>query len=166
MPDYVIYKYGPINCSIESYQGDLFTNFIIAGIYRGVPIFLALVISIVGYIKIMRKLKEIPRTSMEESEFQVSRLLWYPVGLIVIFVPTLIEPIVKLFIEELPTWFMAIRLGVPHSIGFINAIMYIILRKLYFKVNNNYQVAIEYEKDSFSLDASLISHMSETYQRY
>jgi len=164
--DYVIYRYGPINCSIESYnEDDAFESFLVETIYRGIPIFLGLTISVVGYVKIMRRIKDLPRSDFEEMDFKVSSLLWYPVGLILIFSPTLIEPILKLIIKETPTWIMVIRIGVPHSIGFINAIMYILLRKLYFKVNVNYQVmSEEYDKESFSLDTSVYSHMSSHYQ--
>lgn len=130
MHDYIVYKQGPINCAISyDEQSDRVNLVLIELIYRALPIIIGLVVSVVGYLKIVAKMRELPQTYT--SEIGIYKLLWYPIGLIIIFSPTLLDPVISALISDKPVWYRAIRIFIPHSIGWINAVMYISLRKLY-----------------------------------
>lgn len=106
-------------------------------IYRGLPILIGLIISVVGYIRIVAKMRELPPTYT--NEIGIYKFLWYPIGLIVLFTPTLLDPVITMFMNDRPVWYLAVRMFIPHSIGFVNALMYVLLRKLYQTQNKRKQ---------------------------
>ena len=134
-PNYIQFSYGPVNCSIAS-KGNIekFNMLLIEMIYRGFPITLGLIFTIAGYLSAIKAVKELPEEIVRQMNFNPYNLLWYPAVLILIFLPSVIDPIVTIWTVYRPTWVRALRMAIPHSIGFSNAVVYVILRKLYQKV--------------------------------
>jgi len=118
-------------------KSDRLNLFLIEMIYRGLPILIGLIISVVGYIRIVAKMRELPPTYT--NEIGIYKFLWYPIGLIVLFTPTLLDPVITMFMNDRPVWYLAVRMFIPHSIGFVNALMYVLLRKLYQTQNKRKQ---------------------------
>ena len=96
-----------------------------------------LIVTVVGYLGALRQIKkwqagsDIERRLINQLDLASYKLLWYPAVSILIFLPSAVDPIVSIFIPEKPFWIRALRMALPHSIGFTNALVYILMRKLY-----------------------------------
>jgi len=137
-PKHVHIESGPINCSVESVkEASMRSRLVVEMLYRGVPIMVGLVVTVIGYLGALRKIRNwqkssgIERRLINQLDLSSSKLLWYPAASILIFLPSAIDPIVDIFSDERPLWVRALRMAIPHSIGFTNALVYIVLRKLY-----------------------------------
>jgi len=131
-PDYVIYSFGPTNCTISSASDAAkFDMLMVEMGYRGFPIIIGITVTLVGYLKAIRTIKEISEELGQEMDMSIYQLLWYPFVLMITFLPSVIDPIVTIYTSERPVWVRAVRMGIPHLIGFTNAVVYIIMRGLY-----------------------------------
>ncbi len=104
---------------------------IVRVIYEAIPICVGLIITLVGYTKAIRKIRELPQHIVEQTEIGVFKLLWFPLVLFVTFVPSMVNNFIGIFIHDIPPWVTGLHLGFTHSIGFTNAIVYGFQRKLY-----------------------------------
>jgi len=95
------------------------------------PIIMALFIVIKGYLKALKSANEIPKAIMDQLGFKKHDLLLYPIILLMAFLPDLVSDITSIFSHPPPFWMLVIEISISHSIGIINAILYIKLRKLY-----------------------------------
>jgi len=123
---------GLINCTITCADiTDESLMLMVEMFYRGMPITIGLIIIIFGYTKAIKQLKEFPKQLAGDMQFNVYHLLWYPAASIITFFPSVIDPIVEIYTSERPVLVRALRMAIPHLIGFTNAVVYIILRELY-----------------------------------
>jgi len=131
-PDYLSYSLGPVNCSVGP-PNDLpkMSMLLVEMLYRGFPITIGLIVTLFGYLSAIKMIKQISEECGQQMDMSVYQLLWYPFISLVIFLPSVLDPIVAIYIEERPIWVRALRMGIPHSIGFTNAALYIIMRGLY-----------------------------------
>lgn len=95
------------------------------------PVLLALFIVIKGYLKALKSANEIPKALMDQLGFKKYHLLVYPIVLAMAFLPGLVSNITSVYRYPPPFWLLTLEISISHSIGTINAVLYIKLRKLY-----------------------------------
>jgi len=93
-------------------------------VYEGIPLIVGLIICFFGYLKAIRNIKSFAQIYLAEVGIQVYKLLWYPVVLFIIFIPSLIDNILVFLSLPIPFWIQATHLVLTHSIGFANALVY------------------------------------------
>ncbi len=131
-PEYLEYVFGPVNCSIGTSSNISTVSMLtVEMVFRGFPILIGLIVTLFGYLYAIKTLKEIAEQFGQKMDMNVYKLLWYPFVSLVIFLPSVLDPIVSIYVKERPTWVRALRMGIPHSIGFTNAVLYIVMRGLY-----------------------------------
>jgi len=113
-------------------------------VIRGFPILLGLIISFEAYRRTIQEANKLPAYLMEQMESSIYNLLWYPCSLMITFAPSILDQLIAIFVPDRPVWVTALRVGITHSLGFINAILYIILRGLY---HNKKEEELELELD-------------------
>ena len=124
--------YGPINCSIVPDPTNSFSEKLsFYMISRGIPIMTCAIITIRGYIRAIKEISLLPKDFAKEIGLNAGKLWWYPSVLIFAFLPSLIDQVISIYSPNRPTWITALRIGITHSIGFINAVLYGIFGKLY-----------------------------------
>jgi len=132
--EYLQYAYGPLFCWITyAPTNNKVIMVTVRAIYEGIPICIGLMITLVGYIKAIKRIRELPRHIIAQMDIAVYKLLWFPLILFVSFVPSMINNMIAIFVSDIPPWVRALHLGLTHSIGFTNAIVYGYQRKLYKK---------------------------------
>jgi len=137
-------------------------------IYRGLPIILALLTISRGYIYTIGEVNKLPESLVRQLNFKPYKLLVYPIVLILTFVPSLIDQIWNIFDENRSIWVVILRVAVTHSIGFINALMYILLRELYQVPNRkseeeallNFRRTSLFLNSDFWTNANCTSHLA------
>jgi len=107
-------------------------------IYEAFPCFCLGVITLGAYIMAIKKMKELPKELLSTMDIKIYKLLWYPAVLWITFMPTAAENIFRLFFEaSSPAALIVLRILVPHSIGFTNAIVYGLQSRLNRKIYSN-----------------------------
>jgi len=114
--------------------------------FQGLPVLIGLIIALLSYALAIKKMKEISRGFLEAYNINVYQVLWYPGILFVTFVPTVVDTVMRVYVEERPVWINALHLLLTHSIGFNNAVVYGIQTKFY---KTNYE---EYDSKKGSVD--------------
>ena len=123
----ISYQKGPLFCfvSYSPNETNLAVKLAIRTFYEGIPTLLAVIISLVGYISAIRRFKSLPSDIIELLDVNVYKLLWYPVVLILAFVPSMVDNFIQT-VDGVDRAFFAkiIHIGCTHSIGFLNALIY------------------------------------------
>lgn len=128
----IMADYGPLNCSISpNFSSSKFMQFLFYMLFRGIPILLGLIITFESYRRAIREAKKLPPVLIEQMDWSIYNLLWYPCSLMITFAPSLLDQFVSIYAPNRPIWVTALRVGITHSLGFINALLYITLRGLY-----------------------------------
>lgn len=85
-----------------------------------------LIITIVGYTKAIRSVKELPPELLKSLNIKVYSLIWYPIILFVTFFPIFFANAVMGSYNSLGGAFVIgiFGMGVTHAIGFTNALVY------------------------------------------
>jgi len=139
LEDVIVVAYGPFFCWFSySVEATDLWKLAVTMIYQGIPTILGVFITIISYNLVIKQIKEVPKEILEVMNVDVYRLYWYPAVFIITFVPSLIDKIVRIYIEDRPVIFEAAHLLLTHSIGFNNALVYGIQRKLHTMHNNVY----------------------------
>ena len=113
-------------------KASISTKLIIIAMYGGLPVTLGIIISIVGYGVAIHRMRQLPIEIQKFLNINVYKLLWYPVVLFVIFVPSVANGFYQNYRGTITNpAFEIIYLALTHSIGFVNAIVYGLQRKLY-----------------------------------
>jgi len=154
--EYVIFSFRPTNCTIAGIPNpDAKLNmFLVEVAYRAVPIILGITVTLYGYLKAIKTLKEISKQLGQEMDMSVYKLLWYPFVLMMIFLPSVIDPMIDIYTRERPIWVRAFRMMLPHSIGFANAILYTVMRGLYQDPQQNNVIYDDESQDHLLLKKS------------
>ena len=98
------------------------------------------IISLTCYIVTIRRFNKIKTVFINQENFKLQRLLLYPAVLFGSFLPVLIYEFLRLCIGfEKLTIFKAAIMIVTHSIGWVNALVYGLHRKLYGRSPSNLQ---------------------------
>jgi len=138
----ISYKNGRLMCWISVTHKDASVAFklLVVAIYGGLPVFLGIVISIIGYSFAIKRVKQLPEEVLEALEINVFKLLWYPAILFLTFAPSVANALIQNYrgTQTGPT-VEAIYLTLTHSIGFINALVYGLQRKFYYFGKGKYQ---------------------------
>ncbi len=100
-------------------------------LHEGIPLLAGFIITLRAYRYAMKQIQELPVRILQEMSVPVRGLLWYPALLLIIFIPSLIDKIWALYNPFRPVWIQTLYLCLTHSIGFINALVYGVQRKLY-----------------------------------
>jgi len=138
---FIFSDFGTLNCSIviDASHGKLIALLFYMG-YRGIPVLLGLMIVIISYFKALKQVSQLPSLLIKRMNYQPHKLLVYPIVLLLIFMPSLVDQILQIYDENRPLWITIMRVGITHSIGFINALVYVLLRDLYqpsFQIKND-----------------------------
>ena len=103
-------------------------------VYQGIPLIVGFLMSLIGYIKTIKRIREIQDAYLYCESFDVYKLLWYPAVMFMIFLPSLVDNIVLNYTKEGNVFIEAVHLLLTHSIGFINALVYgAQMRRVFFK---------------------------------
>jgi len=103
-------------------------------LYEGLPVILGTLVTLLGYLNVVKRMRDIPKDFFEKMDISLYQVLWYPIILFITFVPIVIENIIRIYEPDRPTWKKALTLTFTHAIGFLNAVVYIIQRKLYYNM--------------------------------
>ncbi len=118
-------------------------------IYQGIPVFLGLIVTIIGYGAAIVKVKRLPPDIAQQLGINVYRLLWYPAVLFITFLPGMIDNFLQIFYGfDRPVAIEAIHLCLTHSIGFTNALVYGLQRNLGARTKESEGVLGDSEIDS------------------
>ena len=122
-------------------------------IYEGLPVIIGFTATFIQYLLAIKEVKQLPKPILESMGFNIYRLLLYPCVLILSFVPCIIDDVTNLVgdITDKRLDIRVMRLLISNSIGFINAILYGIQRKLY-KVED--EVNYDYDSETLSRGSS------------
>jgi len=125
---------GPLMCwlnytnKVTSFWGQFAVRFL----FEYFIVILALTASIFGYLKAIKNFNSLPQYLIDHINVKVYKLLWYPVVLFIIFLPSMLDNLwVNISGAPAAVSVKAFHLGVTHAIGFINALVYGIQRKSY-----------------------------------
>ena len=99
---------------------------------QGLPVILGLVSTLVGYALAAKRIKKVSEILLFENKVKTKNLMWYPIALFVMFIPSLIIGFIEINYEEsISTWVKAIQLILLESMGVVNALVYGLQRKVY-----------------------------------
>jgi len=132
-PEYLEYTGKSLYCAIR-YSDNITEKawqFTIQVVYQGMPIIIGTILSLQAYLFIIKQLKTLPKALVKEMNVNVYGLLWYPFLLFVLLIPCQVYTAYEILTDRPPLWAKFIHLVLPHSIGFANAIVYGVQRKLY-----------------------------------
>jgi len=107
-------------------------------LHEGIPLLVGFIITLRAYRYAIKQIRELPIRILNELSVPVQGLLWYPALLLIIFIPSLIDKIWALYNPFRPVWIQTLYLCLTHSIGFINALVYGVQRRLY-AMRDSYQ---------------------------
>ncbi len=121
---------GPLTCWIAVVKDVPVADGIIFYMsYRGLPILVGLIIVILAYKKAITSLKDVPKCYFQNENFSVYQLLWYPAIFFITYIPYVILDSTAGLINR--SFIMILALIFSHPIGFYNALLFIIQRRLY-----------------------------------
>ncbi len=110
---------------------------VVSTTYFGLPIIIELIIIVVAYVKMDREIKASVSESTGQMEgVSLRKLFWYPAIQFITFGPRFLDTLAKNYGGEESTFYFIVKLIhllSTHSIGFINAILYGIHMKSYYK---------------------------------
>jgi len=115
-------------------NGSVGLKLIVLAIYEAVPILVGSLVTLVAYIHIIREINTLPKTVLEQIDLRVYRLLWFPMVPFLTNLLCLIDNFIDLFDHNrnpLSLWKKIAHLLIPHSIGLVNALLYVIQKKMY-----------------------------------
>ncbi len=123
---------GPLTCwNSKTHKASLVAKSIFYLSLRGIPILVGVLIVIISYRKSISSLADVPTYYFHNQNFSIYQLLWYPALFFITYVPYVIFDIWGLFSDEKRTVMIIILLILSHPVGFYNALLFIIQRKLY-----------------------------------
>jgi len=161
----IAYTNGDIYCYI-TYASDvtsISTKLIVRMIYEGIPILAGVLITLIGYILTIRKIKKLPPEILEELDISIYKLFWYPALLFVTFVPSILDNYAAIYTGSAVSLSVkALHLSITHLIGFTNAILYGIQRKLYHTKHKepNIDLSQASSRRSTSMQGDLLKAMT------
>ncbi len=123
---------------------------------RGIPVLLGLTIVLISYLKALRQVSQLPPLLVKRMNFASHKLLVYPIALMLVFLPSLADQILQIYDENRPLWITIMRVGITHSIGFINAMVYVVLRDLYqpsFHIKQDLVASVSTSQNAESFDS-------------
>ena len=98
-------------------------------------------------------MKDLPTDILKQMNVSMYKLLCYPLALFIVFIPHQINQFMELT-SVTPLWMTAIYLGLTHSIGFINAVVYRAQKKTYENSD---------DKLKFELSVNLSNNYDESF---
>jgi len=97
---------------------------------EGLPVLLAVLVTIVAYSITMKRMRRLPAEILDELNFSLSKLLWYPIALALTFGPCIGYALITKYFNLHKILFLnEFHLLITHSIGLTNALIYGIQRK-------------------------------------
>jgi len=127
---HVAFLRGDHFCWISSKENN-FVALLVLMLHEGVPLLVGFLITLSAYRYAIKQMRELPIHILCEMSVSLRGLLWYPALLLIIFIPSLVDKVWALFNPFRPVWIQTVYLCLTHSIGFINALVYGMQRKLY-----------------------------------
>ena len=136
-PEYIAIIKGPLSCEIAYTPSDSkLVRFVFLILYEGLAVVIGTVLTLRAYLHVIKEIKSLPKDWISQLQIKVYSLLWYPAVLFGSFLPCMIASFYRITrpdSEAVPSWVIGMHIVLPHSIGFTNAIVYGIQRKLYSK---------------------------------
>lgn len=120
-----------------------FEKLFLTGTFQGLPILIGLITTLIAYILAKKQIRNLSKGALENCYLRMLKVFWYPAILFILFVPTVIDCILRIYEEERPVWINALYLVLPHSIGFIHAILYGVQTKFGKKNYEDFERAAE-----------------------
>lgn len=115
-------------------NGSVPLKLVVLAIYEAIPILVGSLVTLKAYLHIIKEINTLPKTVLEQIDVRVYRLLWFPLVPFLTNFLCLIDNFVDLFDHErdpLSIWKKIAHLMIPHSIGLVNAVLYVVQKKLY-----------------------------------
>lgn len=100
-------------------------------VYEVMLVFSGLSITMYGYFKTVRYVRKLSYEAMAHMDVNMSKLFWYPFVIFFTFMPSVINNLVHIYYKESFLIVEIIHLSLTHSIGFTNAVVYGLQRRLY-----------------------------------
>lgn len=133
-------------------------------IYEGFPLIFGLLISFIGYLCAILKVRQMTAMMRSSLGFNVYKLLWYPAILFIVFFPSLIDNFAAINGNyRNPIFVKAIHLFLTHSIGVWNAVVYGLQRKWRHTVNDNSNVVELLGSEGDSMISAESQILKKTY---
>jgi len=108
-------------------------------------------VTCIGYVLTVRKIKSIPEEILDNMHVAIYKLYWYPALLFMTFLPSTIDNFISAYWGKHNIFeIKAFHLLMTHSIGFTNAIVYGIQRRLYETRKSNFENCSEDLKVPFA----------------
>jgi len=131
----VAIRNGPLYCEINfAHENTVLMKFLILMFYEGFPMIIGTILTLKSYLHVIREIKALPECLISQLNVKVYSLLWYPIVLFASFLPCLLDSLYRFSRpadEMVPFWIIGLHILLPHSIGFTNALVYGVQRKLY-----------------------------------
>jgi len=164
LPEYLEYSGKSLYCAIRYSENvtERGWQFTIQVLYQGTPIIIGTVLSLRAYLFIIKQLKTLPKALVEEMNVNVYGLLWYPFMLFVLLIPCQVYTGYEIITNLPPVWAKFIHLVLPHSIGFANAIVYGVQRKLYNATHTDPKL----NDDTVAISETMLSAPDYTCQSF
>jgi len=124
---------GDILCNVTYTSGvSRNTKLIVRLGYEAFPIVSSLLITLGSYLLTIRKIRELPEEVLSSMDLQTHKLFWYPAVLLITFVPSALDNFGAIYFgSDVRVEIKLLHLFFTHSIGFTNAIVYGIQRRLH-----------------------------------
>ncbi len=160
--DNISYTNGEAFCYITFTAGvPKRTKLMVRVIYEAFPILSAVAITLGSYFATIKKIKELPEEVLETMDVSIYKLFWYPAVLLITFVPSFADNFGAIYFETtLPVGFKLLHLLMTHAIGFTNAVVYGIQRKLHHReapLEKNVQMLAPF--DDTSHNSSIVDEL-------
>lgn len=132
---YIEIQQGSLSCQIGwTATTNMTERIVFLILYEGIAITLGSILTFRAYIHVIREIRSLPKELISSLNIKAYSLLWYPAVLFGSFLPCMIASFYRVIRpddEEVPSWVIGLHIVMPHSIGFTNALVYVIQRKLY-----------------------------------
>jgi len=154
--DSLFTEFKDLNChyAVVKEQTGVF-KYLIAIFYVGIPTAAGLLITLIAYILTFKRLRKLGQGAIQGMGIKPHKLFWYPAVLFLVFIPRIIDGLVKTFRNGEEIFFLkAMHMILTHSIGMANAVVYGLQMKYYYK---KYE-----ERDPFS--SRLASFLNESLE--
>jgi len=154
----VIDSYEGPTCTLTTVDDDADDRAIIEVlILRGTPFLLAIVVSLLAYMRSLSYFRELPQQFIQTHNLDGKKLLIYPTAQLIIFAPDLIYLFLSVLLDEMPPVMYRISNLCYNSAGLINFLVYglqLIRSKKTFNQDEKPTFDQSFDSLNFSIDQS------------
>ena len=159
----VAYTNGDLFCYITYVPTvSLAAKFGVRLVYEVMLVFTGLSITMYGYFRTVRYVRKYSEQAMTHMDVNIHKLYWYPLVIFITFTPSVVNNLVQILYKESFLILEIIHLSLTHSIGFTNAVLYGLQRRLYvYNSADDDDEAEEDNKQNYQRFSSIYSTENE-----